>query len=167
MHYGGCKVVRCLSRKDVPVQQQQQQEDEDASLLRRDNDAAVSVPMESNPRREQAFKRPRSWLVYFLCGHFRRSQRAPAASSVVKKPAVNLRYQRQVKIEPKTYFANERTLLQWLNMVVFLALLAVSMLTQVNINKKFESWILKLCSKTKFDGYCLGFFTLKQLIYAC
>lgn len=35
-----------------------------------------------------------------------------------------------VRIEPKTFFANERTLLQWLNFVVFLALLAVSLLTQ-------------------------------------
>ena len=40
-----------------------------------------------------------------------------------------------VRVEPKTYFANERTLLQWLNTVVFLALLAVSLLQQVPLSR--------------------------------
>eukprot|EP00163_Fabomonas_tropica_P015480 TRINITY_DN28278_c0_g1_i1.p1 TRINITY_DN28278_c0_g1~~TRINITY_DN28278_c0_g1_i1.p1 ORF type:complete len:702 (+),score=120.81 TRINITY_DN28278_c0_g1_i1:128-2233(+) len=57
---------------------------------------------------------------------------APAPASAPpptnKGPPVPKRIGKQVKVEPKTFFANERTLLQWLNTVVLLGLACISLI---------------------------------------
>eukprot|EP01027_Heterolobosea_sp_BB2_P019108 GEZU01026842.1.p1 GENE.GEZU01026842.1~~GEZU01026842.1.p1 ORF type:complete len:612 (-),score=187.52 GEZU01026842.1:91-1926(-) len=63
------------------------------------------------------------------------------------------RHPGRVKIEPKTFFANERTFLQWLNTTVFLSMVALSLLSMGN-------------TAAKVSGTCLAIVAVLFALYA-
>lgn len=62
------------------------------------------------------------------CGKFLHCFRFPSARRIVPSPH-SQHAAASVRVEPKTFFANERTLLQWLNVAVLLASVSITLLS--------------------------------------